>query len=159
MPTLLKLLGIPYDDTEFEGENLADVWLGSDRSRANPIFHKVSSNNPATMRAVLFGRWKMHWNTQRKPELYDITTNPDENINVFNQNPSVGTAMQATLAEWDATLPSRYALKEWSVMRQFDPVTKPIVVGPPDESIVENNGGINNPPLHEKLCLSEADVE
>ena len=159
MPSLLSLLSIPFDPTEFEGENLADVLLGNDRSRINPIFHKVSSNNPETMRAMLYGRWKMHWNTRRNPELYDITANPDENINVFNQHPYVGAAMQATLAEWDATLPSQYAQKEWSTMRQFDPTAKPIVIGPPDGCIVENNGGINNPPLHEKRCLSEVDVE
>ena len=111
------------------------------------------------MRAMLYGRWKMHWNTRRVPELYDITANPDENINVFRQNPHVGAAMQATLAEWDATLPSRYAQKELSTMREFDPKTKPIIVGPPDGCIVEHNGGINNPPLHEKRCLSEVDVE
>jgi len=155
LPTLASILDLPLaDEHKFEGEDVSDIWYGSDRSRQEPIFHKVSSNNPEVKRAMLYGKWKMHWNTRRDPELYDITANHDENKNIWKQNPDIGTPMLEKLIEWDERLPNKYSLKEGNTPKSFNPYAPPILVGPPDI-----DPGINNPPLHERRCITETDVE
>ena len=162
LPTLAAILDISIDQRRYEGEDVQDIWFGSDRSRREPIFHKVSSNNPETKRAMLYGKWKMHWNTRRNPELYDLNENPDENRNFYASNPEIGKVMLERLIEWDESLPTRYSRSEGNTMKPFDPDSFPTIIGPPETDSVSRGldfPGINNPPLHEKRCLSETEVE
>ena len=155
LPTILTILGIKFDSKRFEGENIKDIWFGSDRSRKNPLFFKVSSNNPEVKRAMLYGKWKMHWNTRRDPDLYDITANHDEDKNIWAKYPDVGNAMLEKLIEWDRSLPSRYSRREGEKEKFFDPNKMPTIIGPPDNV----DPGINNPPLHEQRCIDETDIQ
>lgn len=93
----------------FEGEDVSDIWLGADRSRVDPLFWKSSNVNARI--SALSGDWKLHVSGDRI-ELYNLTTDPEENRNVQGKNPEIVSALRKQVDLWNATLPTAYTKKK-----------------------------------------------
>lgn len=113
LPTLCALAGAKVDaktQAKLDGEDVSDIWLGKERSRARDLFWKASApRSPAVMRR---GNWKLHLpSNPRKgdPELYDLASDPAETTNVASKHPQVLKPMLAALRRWNASLPTSYA--------------------------------------------------
>ena len=65
--------------------------------------------------------------------LYDIDSNPEEDIDVQSENANVYQAMLEQLELWDSTLPTQYCLGKsgCTVEFLFDPSKAPRLIGPP----------------------------
>jgi arylsulfatase A-like enzyme len=105
LPTLCSLVGIEIDPAEFEGENMADVWTGSERQRGTPLFWRTSSGNANP--SMLNGNWKLH-RRGGSYLLYDLSTDEKELNDVAQKYPKVLEYMTNQMEEWAATLPTSY---------------------------------------------------
>jgi N-acetylgalactosamine-6-sulfatase len=115
LPTVCALAGItPPEAAARDGENVADVLRGADRSRADDkrlfwewrfqIAGHVLNRSP--LAAVREGRWKLLMNPDRsRVELFDIPADPSETLNVAAQHPDEVERLAKLLAAWRATLP------------------------------------------------------
>ena len=110
LPTLCHIAGAKIDAKalKLEGENVVDIWLGSDRSRNDPLFWKTSA--PGAKPAMREGKWKLHAGNRqlRNASLYDLSVDPEERSDVAAKHPGVMKQMTAKLAKWNATLPKEY---------------------------------------------------
>lgn len=103
LPTVAKIAGVSYDKDMFEGEDVSDIWKGSKRSRRNPLFwNEVLSTRPI---AMLQGDWKMHIR-KKKISLYNLSDNPEEDIDLASKYPQIVTELKKKLDEWGSTLPN-----------------------------------------------------
>ncbi|MFC2116376.1 sulfatase-like hydrolase/transferase [Bacteroidota bacterium] len=114
LPTLCSLAGISIDSTLFEGENIADVWLGSSRQRSTALFWRASSENGDP--SMLEGNWKMH-KQDSEYVLYDLSIDEKELNDVAQDNPLVVEEMSSKMADWVSGLPVSY---------QKDPATEEV---------------------------------
>lgn len=131
LPTLCAIARVPIDKTMFEGEDVSDMWRGSNRQRTNPLFFKTSAINGP--KAILYDKWKFHNDKRIGKALYDLEANPEEDIDLRNIYPDIAKMMDEQLMLWESTLPTEYCLKKrkCTKMLPFDPATKPEVIGPP----------------------------
>ena len=106
LPTVASIAKVEYDPTMFEGEDMSDVWFGSDRMRANPLFWRFSRTDGA--RALLFGKWKLHVNKKDEASLYDLEADREERFNLAEVENTTSAALQEALRQWEATLPTNY---------------------------------------------------
>ena len=110
LPTICHLAGVDIDarSLAIEGENVADIWLGSERSRKQPLFWKRSADTASP--AIRDGKWKFHAFHRREGPvaLYELNTDPAENHNVAQQHPGIVKRLTTQLNQWTATLPKRY---------------------------------------------------
>ena len=125
LPTICTLAGVDYPKDMIEGEDISDIWLGSDRSRANPIFYRdLQRRANVAMRA---GKWKLlDW----VKELYDLETDPEERSNIYDEHPDIVAAMLGSIAQWEATLPNVHARLP-DEPYPFDPTAKATVIATP----------------------------
>ena len=105
IPTLSNLLGISIDSEKFEGEDMADVWLGGRGQRSTPLFWKTSSVNANP--SMLDGYWKMH-KKGNDYVLYDLYVDDKELYDVAQKYPEVIKEMSSKMEEWVSTLPKSY---------------------------------------------------
>ena len=122
LPTISSIAGAPYDRDMFDGEDVSDIWFGSDRSRVNPIFWKRSSKKAD--KVMLYGPWKL-FTGKKNSELYNLRVNPAEDENVYDANPDVVGAFRAQLELWDSTLPEEYRNFKDTSKLPFDPKEPP----------------------------------
>jgi arylsulfatase A-like enzyme len=108
LPTLCRLTGAKLPSSDFDGEDVLDVWLGKTRDRTKPLFWKTS--NVRSDVAVLDGNWKLVWPGAKRgeTELYDLASDPGETRNVAAQHESVVNSLLAKTRAWNATLPTEY---------------------------------------------------
>ncbi len=108
MPTLCSIVGIKNLPSDYEGEDVSDIWLGAHRDRTKPLFWKTSAIKSTP--AMRNQNWKLHLPLKPglKPELYDLSIDPSESHNVASDHPTVVTRMSKTLKAWVSTLPSQY---------------------------------------------------
>ncbi len=107
--TSLKRSRSSADSDIFEGEDVSDIWLGADRSRVNPLFWKAS--NVKARISMLSGDWKLHVSGDII-ELYNLATDPDENLNVQDKNLEMVSTLKKQAALWNSTLPTAYKKKK-----------------------------------------------
>jgi len=93
----------------FEGEDVSDIWLGADRSRVGPLFWKAS--NVSARISMLSGDWKLHVSGDNV-ELYNLATDPGENLNVQENNPQIVSALRKQVDLWNTMLPTSYTKKK-----------------------------------------------
>ncbi|MEM9366111.1 MAG: sulfatase-like hydrolase/transferase [Planctomycetota bacterium] len=107
LPTLCALTGA-NPPTEIDGEDISDIWLGQTRSRAKPLYWKVSSVGGTP--AMREGRWKLHLPRRNRSEieLYDLEQDPSESRNVAGAFPEVIERMKKQLRNWERELPTQY---------------------------------------------------
>jgi arylsulfatase A-like enzyme/lysophospholipase L1-like esterase len=99
LPTLCHLTGTTYDKKEFEGLNVADVWLGKKRNPERFLYWKKQ------FPVGLSKNWKYHVNKQTGDELYDLKSDPNETTNVIAKNPEKAASMLKSITAWDQSLP------------------------------------------------------
>lgn len=108
MPTLCSIAGIEDLPHQLDGEDISDIWLGSDRARNRPLFWKTSSTGSTP--AMRDGNWKLHLPRKQRgePELYDLAVDPSESDNVAANHPEILKELSAKVNAWNATLPHVY---------------------------------------------------
>ncbi|EMI18218.1 N-acetylgalactosamine 6-sulfate sulfatase (GALNS) [Rhodopirellula maiorica SM1] len=108
MPTLCAIAGVEQRPKEFDGEDISDIWFGTDRERIKPLFWKTSSTGSTP--AIRDGKWKLHLPRKQRgePELYDLSIDPSESNNVASEHPEIVKQLSAKVAAWVATLPTQY---------------------------------------------------
>ncbi len=109
LPTLCRITGIKIDKNKFEGEDVSDIWNGSNRTRKSPLFWKTSNRN--AMVSIRDGKWKMHLRKNSKAELYDLVSDVEERINVADRHQETVANLKAKIDAWEVTLPKKYIKK------------------------------------------------
>ena len=99
LPTVCHLTGTPYDEDQFEGLNVADVWLGKERNPDRFLYWKKLDPT------ALHGDWKYHVNRREGDELYHLANDPNETTNVIAENPEKAATMLKAVKAWDESLP------------------------------------------------------
>jgi arylsulfatase A-like enzyme/lysophospholipase L1-like esterase len=99
LPTLCNLTGTPYDEDQFEGLNVADVWLGGERNPERLLYWKKQYPT------ALHGEWKYHVNRRDGDELYNLVKDPNETTNVIATHPEQAARMLKSITAWDESLP------------------------------------------------------
>ncbi len=106
LPTIASIAKVDYDPDMFEGEDMSDVWFGSDRIRTNPLFWRYSRTDG--VRAMLYGKWKLHVNKRDEASLYDLETDRAERFDLSEVENATSAALQDVLRQWESTLPTNY---------------------------------------------------
>ncbi|MEM6468938.1 MAG: sulfatase-like hydrolase/transferase [Planctomycetota bacterium] len=108
LPTLASIAGINELPKNLDGEDISDIWRGSTRQRATPLYWKASARGATP--AMRKGKWKLHLPRKQRgePKLYDLDADPSERNNVSGQNPKVLKSLSAELTSWVETLPTDY---------------------------------------------------
>lgn len=96
-PTLLDLAGVPANGNRVSGRSVADALRGRGPLQEEPSF--AESLTPlvhygwSDLRSVRDGRWK--YILAPRPELYDLTRDPDEQHNLEAAEPARARALRA----------------------------------------------------------------
>lgn len=108
LPTLASIAGVENLPEQLDGEDISDIWRGTERQRSKPLYWKTSSTGAAS--AMRDGNWKLHLPRQLvgPPELYDLSIDPSETNNVGDANPDVLKRLTRQLRVWNAELPAAY---------------------------------------------------
>jgi arylsulfatase A-like enzyme len=108
LPTLCRIAGAKLPGSDFDGEDVSDIWLGQSRDRARPLFWKTSNVNSEL--AMLDGSWKIFVPNSRRgeTELYDLSRDPAESQNLASQRPDIVKRLADNVQQWNATLPAEY---------------------------------------------------
>jgi len=113
LPTVCRLAGAAAPEGhDLDGEDTADILLGTSRPRARPIFWQWRfpvagyTIHKCPMLAVREGKWKLLMNPNRsRVELYDIPRDPSEVNNLAAAHPDVVERLSKELLAWQKTLP------------------------------------------------------
>lgn len=118
LPTLAAITGIEDLPTDLDGEDISDIWLGSDRTTTRPLFWTTSSaGSDISLRVE---NWKAHLSPRRGDfKLYNLATDPAEKKNLTEERPRVAKELKAQIETWAAKLPADY-LKNEGGKRQSD---------------------------------------
>lgn len=114
LPTIAALVGADLPaHHHLDGENMVDVWTGSNRKRTTTlhwewrqrIFGHMLNRSP--MIAVREGDFKLLMNPDRsRLQLYDIVRDPAELQNLAATHPEVAERLAREALRWYATLPA-----------------------------------------------------
>ena len=113
MPSIAKLASASIPESvKLDGEDMSDVWLGSNRERTQPLFwewrYKVFGhvlNKPPRL-AVRHGDWKLLMNPDSsRIELYNVFKDPSELHNMVDIEPKILGSLVEKLLLWNADLP------------------------------------------------------
>jgi N-acetylgalactosamine-6-sulfatase len=113
LPTIASIVDIPVPpEAARDGENVADIWFGTDRPRQKPLLWEwrfpipghVLNRSP--LAAIREGPWKLLLNPDgSRVELYDIPNDPSEVNNLATQQMGVVFNLALKLLTWQASLP------------------------------------------------------
>lgn len=108
LPTLCAIAGVTELPKQLDGDDISDIWLGSNRDRNKPLFWKSSATGSTP--AMRDGKWKLHLPRKQRGEieLYDIIADPAESKNVAAQDPDIVKTLSAKVEAWVSTLPNDY---------------------------------------------------
>ncbi|MCP4686397.1 MAG: sulfatase-like hydrolase/transferase [bacterium] len=99
LPTLCHLTGTSYDKGQFDGLNVADIWLGEDRNPERLLYWKKQYPT------ALDRHWKYHVNRRDGDEFYNLANDPNETTNVIAKHPERAASMLKSISAWDECLP------------------------------------------------------
>jgi len=112
LPTICALAGARLPEGyRFDGEDVSDIWLGSDRARRSALywewrFEVVGDEYTPPRYAVRDGNWKLFTNADRSHvELFDVIHDPEERWNVAAAHPDIAERLTTAATEWGKTLP------------------------------------------------------
>lgn len=100
LPTLCHLTGTSYEKDQFEGLNVADIWLGGDQDPDRFLFWAKEQG------VGLYKDWKYHVNKKTGDELYHLVNDPNETTNVIAEHPEKAESMRKSVQTWYKTLPA-----------------------------------------------------
>lgn len=108
LPTICAIAGVPIDESEFDGEDASKAILGGVHERGGPLFWKTNTDRSDP--AMLWRNWKFFGSSrpQGKLELYDLSSDPGERINLADQHPQLVLELSSKLKAWTDTLPKTY---------------------------------------------------
>lgn len=120
MPTIANIVGAKLpDETLPDGEDMSDVWLGTDRKRTKELYwewrYKVHGHvvNMSPMIAVRDGDYKLLVNPDdSRIELYNIVSDPSELNNLAYQNEELAKQLSIKAKAWYSALPQSPLDKE-----------------------------------------------
>ena len=99
-PTVLDLLGLP-PGPEMQGQSLVPLLVEPDTQSNRDGLLEANFNwyhyGWAPLRALRNDRWKYIWGPQ--PELYDLSADPDETVNLVERHPEEAAALNRRLTE------------------------------------------------------------
>lgn len=117
-PTVCALAGVkPPEGASFDGEDMSRSWLGGDAARTKPLFweygrkpkgykYPEDPHDKSPNVAVREGNWKLLVQADGTgPELYDLSTDPNETKNVAGDHPETTARLSAAALEWRKNLP------------------------------------------------------
>mmetsp|Transcript_24045 Transcript_24045/g.52063 ORF Transcript_24045/g.52063 Transcript_24045/m.52063 type:complete len:693 (+) Transcript_24045:340-2418(+) len=148
LPTICNLAGVSIDRDMFDGENVADIWLGEkQRSRKDPLFWKFSRES--SERAVVYGKWKLFASRQGRFSLHELDHDSAESEDLTEKVPEIASEMKQSLLKWEQSLPSQYCNMKQGCETPipFDGSSRPIYVGPPQILVADGAGSIQKPPF------------
>lgn len=133
LPTLCAIAGIDLDPVaeRLDGEDVSDIWLGSDRSRSGSVFWKVASSSSRL--AMRSGNWKII-RLGGQYELYSLAEDPFETEDLSGSRQDVVDTLRGEISSWLATLPESY---ERGGVRS---PRAPIADAGPNQTIVDEDG-------------------
>lgn len=107
LPTVLRLLDVPLD-TDVDGRDASDLFLGGDSAEHEDIAFLRSAGRPQSSAAWLTAvtrRWKLVYSTNEVPWLIDLREDPNEVRNLYGQPElqPVVTSLTRQLAEYAET--------------------------------------------------------
>jgi N-acetylgalactosamine-6-sulfatase len=98
LPTLCRIAEVPIDPAELQGEDVVDIWLGSERSRNREQFWN-SSMKQADWRIDFSG------GSTTAVELYDLSADISETNNLLTVYPDKVAELTDIWTAWKASLP------------------------------------------------------
>lgn len=117
LPSLCAITGVPPPKSaRLDGEDLGAALLGKTVERKRPLFWEYG-RTPAAFKypggrdrspnlAVREGQWKLLINADGTgPELYDLSTDPNETTNVASSHPDVAGRLTTAVLEWRKSVP------------------------------------------------------
>jgi len=113
LPTFCKLCGASLpDDILLDGEDMSDVFHGSERDRMTPLMWEWRFGimghclHRSPMLAIRSGNWKLLVNPSRdRAELFDIRKDPMELNNRAEDRPDLVASMTQEVLDWQQELP------------------------------------------------------
>lgn len=114
VPTILKIAGVVPDKSDFDGEVLPEVLLGSsNKSRSKPLFFRRPPDRDAFYGdddlpdlAMRDGNWKLLCEYDGSDvELFNLKTDRGETDNVASEHPQVVAQMKAAVLDWNQNMP------------------------------------------------------
>lgn len=114
IPTISSIIGadLPKEIQKQDGENMADVWLGKDRKREEPLFWEWRYNvfghtlNRSPMIAMRDGDLKVLVNPDgSRLEVYNIVKDPSELYNLAITEPKLANRLKDKALLWYKDIP------------------------------------------------------
>ena len=100
-PTILALAGVDVPrDRVIDGKNLIPYLVAGN----NQVIHESLFWRFGPRRGMRFGNWKLQWNGDETPRLYDLANDVGEVADLAAANPRVVKRMLVDWREWDAEL-------------------------------------------------------
>jgi len=98
LPTLCGIAGVTINTNDFQGEDVVDIWMGSDRSRNGPQFWNSSMKQDD---------WRIYFSggSTTAVELYDLATDLSETNNLLTVRLDIVDELTDIWADWKASLP------------------------------------------------------
>ncbi len=123
LPTLSSIAGAKINKKMFEGQDVSDIWKGSDRSPGNPIFYQRGGLT------VIQSNWKLTAQSG-KQQLFDLSVDPGELHDVSKEYPDITTKLDGLIKSWTASTPNESNMDPNVFIP--DPVKEAVVIGPAD---------------------------
>lgn len=121
LPTICSLAGCNIPWELVEGEDMSDVFYGAVRDRQTPMLWRgigpIAAKYHDT-RWIRHGPWKL---VEHDKELYNLDDDPEERVNLYNEESDIVEALIKTLHEWNQTLPTDHARLPMDPL-PFDPL-------------------------------------
>jgi arylsulfatase A-like enzyme len=99
VPTILTLAGAPLP-TSLDGKDLLPFLTADNKETIHDTFYWRFGPR----RAIRSGHWKLQWNGDETPHLYDMTKDPSESTDLAAANPKVVAQLMDDWKKWDAQL-------------------------------------------------------
>lgn len=117
LPTFCALAGATVP-AGIDGEDMSDVFEGSQRMRTTPLLWEWRMGNPghvihkSPILSILDGKWKFLANPDRsRLELYDYLNDRTELNNQADRYPEVVNSLYKKVMQWKETLPGKFHFK------------------------------------------------
>ena len=103
-PSLIALInGTTRVDKRFDGKNVLPVLLENKEMQERSVYWKTKDN-----KAIRKGEWKLVMIGQKKPQLYNLSTDIGEKDDLSNKNPKIVKKMRRLYNQWETEVTANY---------------------------------------------------